>query len=100
MSFSDAGISSCTAEAMASGLPVIITNTGENEKWIKDGEDGFLIPTKDPDILAQKIIYLIKNKNEKTRLGKNGRKIIEERDNYYREMEKMEKLYCSILNSG
>ncbi len=96
-SLSDAGISSCTAEAMACGLPVVITNTGENEKWVKDGESGFVIPIKNPEVLAEKIIYLIKNKNERFRFGENGRKIIEERNNYYKEMKKMEEIYKELI---
>jgi len=37
-SLSDAGISASTAEAMACGLPVIVTNSGENDRWISDGK--------------------------------------------------------------
>jgi glycosyltransferase involved in cell wall biosynthesis len=97
-SLSDAGISASTAEAMACGLPVIITKTGENEKWVKDGEGGYLIPIKNPKILAEKIIYLIKNEKLKKEFGKVNRTTIEEKNNYYKEMEKMEKLYEEIAN--
>jgi glycosyltransferase involved in cell wall biosynthesis len=45
-SLSDAGLASSTAEAMACGLPVIITDFGDNRSWIKDEENGFLIPLK------------------------------------------------------
>lgn len=36
-SLSDAGLSGSTAEAMACGLPVIITDFGDNREWVKDG---------------------------------------------------------------
>jgi len=99
-SLSDAGLSSSTAEAMASGLPVIITDIGENEKWVKGGESGYLIPVKNSNILAEKIVYLIKNENLRKELGLTNRKKIEDEKNFYREMEKMEKLYYSSLIPG
>jgi glycosyltransferase involved in cell wall biosynthesis len=99
-SLSDAGISASTAEAMACGLPVIITKTGENEKWVKDGEGGYLIPIKNPEILAKKIIYLIKNEKLTKEFGKVNRTTIEEKNNYYKEMEKMEKLYEEIAKKS
>jgi glycosyltransferase involved in cell wall biosynthesis len=45
-SLSDAGLSASTAEAMASGLPVVITDFGENSTWVKDGESGFIFPVE------------------------------------------------------
>jgi len=99
-SLSDAGISASTAEAMACGLPVIITKTGENEKWVKNDEGGYLIPIKNPEILAEKIIFLVKNENLRKEFGTVNRAIIEEKNNYYKEMEKMEKLYEEIFKKS
>lgn len=96
-SLSDAGISSSTAEAMACGLPVVITNTGENEKWVKDGENGYLITIKNPELLANKITTLIKDKDLRREFGRKSRELIEEKNNYLKEMAKMEKLYEAFL---
>jgi glycosyltransferase involved in cell wall biosynthesis len=96
-SLSDAGIAASTAEAMACGLPVIVTDVADNRKWVEDEVNGFVIPTKDPKILAEKIIYLLKNEDVRRKFGKVSRKIIEERNNYYREMEKMEDLYKKLV---
>lgn len=90
---SDAGLSASTAEAMACGLPVIITDVADNRKWVEDGVNGFVVPIKDPKSLAQRIIYLLKNDEIRRRFGKVNRKIIDERNNYYKEMEKMESIY-------
>ena len=95
-SLSDAGLSASTAEAMASGLPVIITETGENRLWVKDGENGFLISVKNPEILAEKIVVLLKENSMRAKYGDRNRKIIEERNNYYVEMGKMERIYKEI----
>jgi len=90
---SDAGLSAATAEAMACGLPVVITDVADNRKWVEDGVNGFLVPTKDPKSLAERIIYLLKNEGIMRKFGKINRRIIEERNDYYKEMKKMESIY-------
>jgi len=91
-SLSDAGLASSTAEAMACGLAVIITDFGDNKKWVEDGTNGFLIPLSDPQVLASKIIQLIRNKEIRDKFGQ----IIEERNDYHKEMEKIENIYKEI----
>lgn len=95
-SLSDAGLAASTAEAMACELPVIITDSGENKKWVKDGENGFIVSTKSPNALTEKIIYLLKNEDVRLKFGKFNRKIIEERNSYQKEMAKMETLYKEL----
>jgi len=96
-SLSDAGLASSTAEAMACELPVIITDFGDNRKWVEDGINGFLIPTKDPESLAKNIIYLLENKDIRIKFGKINRKIVKERLDYYKEMERMERFYKNLV---
>jgi len=96
-SLSDAGIAASTAEAMACGLPVVITDVADNKKWVKDGVNGFLVPAKDSKSLAEKIVYLLKNENVRKKFGKINREIIEERNNYYREMKKIEDIYEKLI---
>ena len=96
-SLSDAGLAASTAEAMACGLPVVITDFGDNRKWVEDGVNGFIVPLKDPKALAEKIIYLLKHEDIRKKFGMRNRRIIEERNNYYKEMEKMEKIYIELV---
>ena len=95
-SLSDSGLAASTSEAMASGLPVIVTDSGDNKKWIEENRGGFIVPLKNPSKLAEKTIYLLKNENLRKSFGEYNRKIIEEKNNYYKEMEKMENLYEKI----
>ena len=99
-SLSDAGLAASTAEAMACGLPVVITDSGENRKWVKDGESGFIVPVADARILAERIVHLLENGNVRAEFGEISRKVIEERNNYYKEMGKMEHIYEALIKRG
>ena len=96
-SLSDGGIAVSTLEAMACELPPVVTDIGDNRKWIKDGKNGFIVPIKDTKALAERITYLLKNKDIGKKFGKINRKIIEEKQNYEREMEKMENTYKELI---
>ena len=99
-SLSDAGLASSTAEAMACGLPVIVTEDPDNREWIQDGVNGFIIPVKNPDILAEKIIKLAKNEKLREEMGKLNRKLITERNDFNLEMGKMEIEYKRLVNGN
>lgn len=60
-------------EAMAAGLPVISTAVGGIPELIKDGVDGFLFPPGDVKVLAEKILFLLNNKNIRLSIGKKAR---------------------------
>ena len=99
-SLSDAGLAASTGEAMACGLPVIITDFGDNRKWVEDGVNGFTIPPKAPEVLAARIIYLLKNKETRKRFGRINREIIAEKNNWEKEMGKVAELYEGLIKKG
>lgn len=99
-SLSDSGLSASTAEAMASGLPVIVTDSGDNKEWVSEGQGGFVVPVKNPELLAEKIIYLLKNPDLMAAFGEHNRRMIEEKNNYRKEMAKVEKIYENVVKSG
>jgi L-malate glycosyltransferase len=92
-SLSDSGIAVSTLEAMSCGIAPIITDVADNSKWVMDGINGYIFPPKDPNKLAEKIINLLGNDEIKYEFGKKNRSIILENADYYREMEKMDRLY-------
>jgi len=75
----------------------VITDFGDNGRWVKDGEGGFLIPLKSPTILAEKLIFLLRREDIRRKFGKINRMVIEERNNYHKEMEKMELIYQELM---
>jgi len=96
-SLSDGGLSASTAEAMACGLPVIVTDVADNRRWVKDGVSGFVIPPQDPSALAARIIHLVGHQEERKRMGQNGRQVVVEEDNWSKEMARMEGIYQQLV---
>ncbi len=71
------GMSNAMLEALASGLPIIATDTGGTKELLKDGENGFIIKMKDSDDIAEKIKKLIGNNELREKMGAKSRKIAE-----------------------
>jgi glycosyltransferase involved in cell wall biosynthesis len=92
-SLQDGGFAASTSEAMACGVPAIVTDFGANRSWITDGKDGFVVPQSSPSGLAERITLLLRDEPLRKRIGSRGRELIVHRNNLYREMENMEKIY-------
>ena len=82
---------------MACELAPVVTNLSGNREWITDGENGFLVPVNNIQALVDKIVYLFNNKEVARKFGMLGRKIIQERAEYEKEMGRMEGLYERIV---
>ncbi|MFZ3074109.1 MAG: glycosyltransferase [Minisyncoccales bacterium] len=95
-SLSDSGIAGSTAEAMACGLPPAVTDSGENDKWIENGRNGFLSPVKDHAALAENIIKILTDHKIAIEIEENARRTILERNDYKTQMRAMENLYESL----
>ncbi len=59
-------------EAMACGTPVVASQVGGLAFLVKDGVTGFVIPDDEPNLLAERLIEIIQNKELQARLGKQG----------------------------
>lgn len=68
-------------EAMAAGLPCILTNVGGCPEVVKDGYNGYLVNPKDYNMVADRLKYLYKNADLMNQMGKNAREVARERFN-------------------
>lgn len=94
-SLSDSGLSASTAEAMATGLPVLVSDSGDNRAWVASE---YIFPLHDAGRLAEQILNLASQETTRREIGERNRTIIVEKNNYYAEMEKMECLYELLLS--
>jgi len=65
-------------EAMACGLPIICSEIRGNVDIIKEGDNGYLFPPANVDILSQKIAILMDNPQKREAMGAKNREIVKE----------------------
>lgn len=66
------GFSMAILEAMACGLPVVVTNVGAAPDFITEGVNGYIVNPGDTKLLAEKIIFLLKNEDICRRMGEEN----------------------------
>jgi glycosyltransferase involved in cell wall biosynthesis len=60
------------AEAMSFGLPIIATRVGGIPELVEDGENGFLVPPKDVNSLADAIDKLVSDAELREKFGRRS----------------------------
>ncbi|NVN97971.1 MAG: glycosyltransferase [Geobacteraceae bacterium] len=73
------GTSVSILEAMAAAKPVVATNVGGNPALITEDENGFLVPSDDPQALATAINRLVSDKALRLTMGEKNRIKVEEK---------------------
>src|SRR5262249_3954593 len=67
------------AEAMASGLPVIVTRSSGAAEWVRDGETGWIVAERSVDGLAAALETALGRRAELREMGLRGRRDTEGR---------------------
>lgn len=88
------GTSNSIMEALNWSLPIVATNVGDNNRLVKEGENGFLHEIADSDSMAHSLTKLLNSVNLRNELGRNSNKNL--RENY--SMEIFEKRYLDLIN--
>lgn len=73
------GTSISLLEAMACGLPVLVSDIPGNREWVKQGIQGWLFPDGNVYALAQGIIYAAQEKDRLPQLSRASRILVEQR---------------------
>lgn len=90
------GSSVTLMEALASGLPCLVSGIPGNREWIEDGVNGWLFRDGDVDDLAEKILNAIKRRREFKRIGELARKTAEEKADWKKNFGKLLDAYEKI----
>jgi len=64
-------------EAQACECPVVATDVGGVSESIVEGETGYLVKIRSPELFASKIMLLLEDESNKVRMGVAGRRFVE-----------------------
>ncbi|MAT38417.1 MAG: hypothetical protein CL946_02300 [Ectothiorhodospiraceae bacterium] len=85
-----------TLEAMASGLPAIVSDVGGNREMLVDGESGYLIPPDEIPSFVDAITSLAGNAGLRSDIGKNARQRVEQRFSIQQMYDEYQSLYEEV----
>lgn len=87
------GLPKVLIEASASGRSIITSDVPGCKDAIIENSTGLLVPPKKINDLAEAMIFLLNNKDLRIQMGKNGRKLAEEKFNIQSVIEKHINIY-------
>jgi len=86
-------------EAQSVGLPVVATRVGGIPESVVDGKSGFLVPERDVDALAEKLIYLIEHPEIWPEMGRAGRAFVEINYDINKLNDRLVEIYQQLLHT-
>lgn len=89
--------SAATLEAMALGVPVVVTDIGSMSEMIVPGVTGYLVPPRQANELADKILELLLCPQKARQMGDQARKHVADNFTAEREIRQVESLFESLL---
>jgi glycosyltransferase involved in cell wall biosynthesis len=91
------GLGMVLLEAAAAGKPVVATDHGGIPEAVTDGVTGYLVPERDPDALADRLVALLADPDLCEKFGTAGRAMVVERFNLRTQTDRLESLYRALL---
>ena len=94
------GSSVSLLEALACGLPALVSDIPGNREWVQEGVQGWLFPDGDETRLAESIQHIAGESEALSAMGKAGRKTAEEGANWKENSQRLWQAYDMALDNG
>lgn len=94
------GLPKSLLEAMAAGRPIVTTDVPGCREAVLDGENGFLVPPRNAEALAEKLKVLASDAGLRRRFGARGRQLAEENFSIARISAETLALYDRLAATG
>ena len=91
------GSSVSLMEALACGLPCLVSDIPANLEWVADGQNGRLFPDGDAEALAAAILNACENREGLAAVGRLARSIAEEKADWTHNFHKLLEAYSLAL---
>jgi glycosyltransferase involved in cell wall biosynthesis len=91
------GFPMITLEAMAMAKPIVATQIEGISEQILDGEEGILVPPRNPNAMAAAVLRLVQDKEFSSRLGAAARRKVESCFSVEKMVTETEKVYLYCL---
>ena len=89
------GMALAPLESLFCGCALVCTDIPGQREYAKDGETALLVPTKDPQAMADRVCYLIENDEERIALAKRGNAYVQ-RFSWEDTMIKLEEVFANL----
>jgi len=94
------GMSNALMEAMALGVPCVVSAAGANDELITDGVEGYVVKDRDPAIFARQVGALLDDPLLWQRLSENARRRAAGQLSVTRMVHSYEELFTQILSDA
>lgn len=91
------GSSVSLMEALACGLPCLVSDIPGNKEWVTEGVNGWLFRDGDADHLAERILSAISQREKRPEIGRAGRRSAEMRADWQKNAHVMLNAYKSAI---
>ncbi|MCS6995167.1 MAG: glycosyltransferase family 4 protein [Anaerolineales bacterium] len=90
------GSSVSLMEAMACGLPCLVSDIPANREWVQEGYNGWLFRDGDDADLAAKLRQALQQRQHLPQIGRNARRIAEERADWRKNVQVLLETYQKV----
>jgi colanic acid/amylovoran biosynthesis glycosyltransferase len=99
MSSVSEGLSIAVLEAMAAGLPAVVTDAGGLPEAVRDGEHGFVVPKRDPDAMARALERLVVDGDLRRDMGRRAAAHVRRHHDIDGEVDRLVAVYEDLIRA-